>query len=115
MKNDIVYGAEKHCYQWMYAQKTKDIVDKIKVLNLNLRNIQKEGKCLDQTKSLIDEILFLEKINFNNIMNIFNIKLNFLHYFQAGLLDLNVPTTNDETLNNSSDEESSIKPNKSKF
>lgn len=89
MKNDILFGGERHCYQWMYARKTKEIVDKVKVLNLNLRTIQKEAGCLLQTKDYIDQVLNLEKLNFDNIINIFNKKMNFLKFFETGILEIN--------------------------
>lgn len=82
MKNYVFFGAEKVCYQWIYAKKTKEIVDKIKDLNTFLRTFQKNSALLEKTKKFIDDILLLEKTNFDNVLNIFNKKMNFLKSFE---------------------------------
>ena len=78
MQNELIIHNKKKCYQWVYATKTKEIVDKIKELNLFLRNMQKESSC-NNIKFHIDEILKLEKINFNIVIDIFIKKLNILN------------------------------------
>jgi hypothetical protein len=82
MKNNVFFGAEKVCYQWIYAKKTKEIVERIKYLNTFLRTFQKNSALLAKTKQFIDEIMQLEKTYFDNVLNIFNIKMNFLKNFE---------------------------------
>lgn len=89
MKKYVFYGGEKLCFQWMYAMKTKEIVDKIKQLNTALRAFQKNASLMEKTRKYIDDVLRLEKINFDGIISIFNIKMNFLKSFENGNENLN--------------------------
>lgn len=82
MKNYVFYGGERICCQWIYAKTTKEIVDKIKELNTFLRNFQKNSSLTEKTKKFIDDILLLEKTNFENVVTIFNKNMNFLKSFE---------------------------------
>jgi len=81
MKNYVFYGGERIC-KWIYAKTTKEIVDKIKELNTFLRNFQKNSSLMGKTKKFIDDILLLEKKNFENVVAIFNKNMNFLKSFE---------------------------------
>ncbi len=89
MKNYVFLGAQKFCYQWIYAIKTKNLVDKIKELNSSLRDFQKNFLTQEKTIKFIDDLLLLEKLNFYNVINIFDIKMNFLKNFENGNNNLN--------------------------
>jgi len=101
MKNYVFFGGEKFCYQWIYAYKTKEIVEKIKELNNLLRKFQKNSDIKSNTKKYIDEILYLEKINFENIVNIFNTKLNFLKNFENTIQDSSKTNIDEEEISDS--------------
>jgi len=89
-------GEQKFCYQWIYALKTKEIVEKIKELNTFLRMFQKNNLTQEKTTKFIDDVLILEKNNFDNVVNIFNIKMNFLKNFENGNSNINEKFKNKE-------------------
>lgn len=89
MKMYVFYGGNKFCHKWIYAEKTKEIIDKIKELNAALRAFQKNASLMEKTKKYIDDVLRLEKVNFDGVVNIFNIKMGFLKSFENGNEDIN--------------------------
>lgn len=89
MKKYVFHGGNKFCYQWIYAEKTKEIVDKVKGLNCSLRAFQKNASLMDKTRKYIDDVLRLEKVNFDGVVNIFNLKMGFLKSFENGNEDIN--------------------------
>lgn len=99
IKNNTYFGDEKLCYQWIYAKKTKEIVDKIKMLNTFLRNFQKQSNLLDKTKKFIDEILSLEKTNFKNVVGIFKKKIYLINSFENSKNDAKIIISNKENIN----------------
>ena len=101
-KNDIFIKKERKCYQWVYAQKTKEIVDKIRDLNVYLRRFQKEGNYSEDLNNFIEEVLNLEKINFNLLINIFNKKNNFLNKYDEDLFLKSQTSDEEEKVNNRS-------------
>ena len=68
MKKYVFYGGKKFCYQWLYAVKTREILEKFKKLNSALREYQKNASLMEKTKKYIDEVLRLEKLNFDGVI-----------------------------------------------